>query len=239
MSVVGIGDNLQSLLAGLDIEQLLRKRKGEEIIPETGAELLSAAGSLAAEIAAEKHSVGGGGNSNPMDRNFVRQDREESRYLAATMNGLKAERQMDASKQSSVTDLLDEFGGVNVSGTYFPSENRSAAEYKQRIKQKAEREMMEDAAERMRRERKQEREQTEEALVAPADGESVALDIPAGSAGTPAGVDIASSGAVAAAIPTVATPIEMPGTAAKAAIPAASGAAAAKAAVAAKVDITV
>ena len=122
MSVVGIGDNLQSLMAGLDIEQLLRKKKGEGIIPETGTELLSAAGSLAAEIAAERHSVGSGGSSNPMDRNFVRRDREESRYVSATLKGLRAEGQMEDARQSSATALLDQFGGVNVSGTYFPSE---------------------------------------------------------------------------------------------------------------------
>ena len=178
MSIVGISDNLQSLLAGLDIDQILRKKKGDEIIPEAGADLLNARNSLAAEIAAERHSVGGGQNSNPMDRNFVRADKEESRYVAATLKGLKAEREMGQSRQNSATALLEEFGGVNVSGTYFPGEGHSENWYKQRIKQKAEREMMEDAAERLRRERKEDQARTEEALTAPKDAEGTPAYLP-------------------------------------------------------------
>ena len=117
MSIVGISDNWQSLLAGLDIEQILRKKKGDEIIPEAGADLLNARDSLAAEIAAERHNVGAGNGSNPLDRNFVRQDREESRYVSATLKGFKAEREMDQARQNSTTALLEEFGGVKVSGT--------------------------------------------------------------------------------------------------------------------------
>ena len=241
MSVVGIGDNLQSLMAGLDIEQLLRKKKGEGIIPETGTELLSAAGSLAAEIAAERHSVGSGGSSNPMDRNFVRRDREESRYVSATLKGLRAEGQMEDARQSSATALLDQFGGVNVSGTYYPSEGGHSDDwYKKQLKQKDDQRMMEEAAERMRRERKQERERTEKALVAPADGEDVAVGITAGAvgAGIVTGVDIALPETVTAAVSPAAA-VEISGAAAAAAAPAASGSGAAKAAVAAKVNITV
>lgn len=240
MSIAGIGDNLQSLLAGLDIEQILRKKKGEEIIPATGTELMSAADSLAAEIAAEKHSVGSGGSSNPMDRNFVRQDKEESRYLAATMNGLKAAREMDASKQSSATALLDAFGGVNVSGTYYPSEGGHSDDwYKKQLKQRDDQRMMEEAAERMRRERRQEQERAEDALLAPVDGEGAAVNLPAGASGADVvlSADMPLPGAVAAAVPPAAAPVEISGASAEAAAPAATGSP--KAAVAAKVNITV
>ena len=178
MSIVGISDNWQSLLAGLDIEQILRKKKGDEIIPEAGADLLNARDSLAAEIAAERHNVGAGNGSNPLDRNFVRQDREESRYVSATLKGFKAEREMDQARQNSTTALLEEFGGVNVSGTYFRGEGHSENWYKQRLKQKGAQELMEDAAERTRRERKEDQARTEEALTAPKDAEGTPAYLP-------------------------------------------------------------
>ena len=187
MSIVGIGDNLQSLLAGLDIEQILRKKKGEEIIPETGTELLSAADSLAAEIAAEKHSVGSGGSSNPLDRNFVRRDREESRYISATLKGLRAESQMEDARQNSASALLEACGGVNVSGTYFGSPERHAeAWYEMQVKRKvqekdAAEQAMAEAAARKREERAEEKEQLE----APASGEAL-TNAPAASAAPPA-----------------------------------------------------
>ena len=204
MSIVGISDNLQSLLAGLDIDQILRKKKGDEIIPEAGADLLNARNSLAAEIAAERHSVGGGQNSNPMDRNFVRADKEESRYVAATLKGLKAEREMGQSRQNSATALLEEFGGVNVSGTYFPGEGHSENWYKQRIKQKAEREMMEDAAERLRRERKEDQARTEEALTAPKDAEGNSVDLSGESVAVAASVP--ASGVAAETVSDISAP---------------------------------
>ena len=247
MSVVGIGDNLQSLLGGLDIEQLLRKKKGEEIIPESGTELLSAADSLAAEIAAEKHSVGSGGSSNPMDRNFVRQDREESRYISATLKGLRAESQMEDARQNSAAALLEACGGVNVSGTYFPNpEEHSVAWYEMQVKRKvqekeaAER-AMEEAAARKREERAEEKEQIE-ALAAgenPADAPAATGTAAAAPAAPSAPVDLDS--AAAAAVAAAAADLPAPAAAASAAAvtPDAAATAQAKGAAAAKVDITV
>ena len=245
MSVMGIGDNLQSLMAGLDIEQLLRKKKGEEIIPETGTELLSAAGSLAAEIAAERHSVGSGSSSNPMDRNFVRRDREESRYVSATLKGLRAESQMEDARQNSASALLEACGGVNVSGTYFPNpEQHTVAWYEMQVKRKvqekeaAER-AMEEAAARKREERAEEKEQIE-ALAA---GETPA-DTPAATNATPAApsapvnLDSAAAAAVAAAAADLPAPAASAASAA-AITPDAGATAQAKAVAAAKVDINV
>ena len=243
MSIVGISDNWQSLLAGLDIEQILRKKKGDEIIPEAGADLLNARDSLAAEIAAERHNVGAGNGSNPLDRNFVRQDREESRYVSATLKGFKAEREMDQARQNSTTALLEEFGGVNVSGTYFRGEGHSENWYKQRLKQKGAQELMEDAAERARRERKEERIEAEEALAAPKDAagapvnlsgapESAAAPAPASGGGAEAAASISVPAAelpAAASAPAAASP--------EPAVPATVGKPAVK--VAASVDITV
>lgn len=209
MSIVGISDNLQSIMPGLDIEQLLRKKKGDEIIPDSGADLLNAEDSLAAEIAAERHSVTAGQSSNPLDRNFVRKDKEDSRYVNATLKGLKASREMDEAKQSSATALLEEFGGVNVSGTYFaPKEAHSENWYKQRLKDKTERELLEDAAERLRRERREEKEQVEEALLAPKDSEGNPVDLPAAS-GTPAPLDSGSTEVALDAASSASAPAEV------------------------------
>ena len=245
MSVMGIGDNLQGLMAGLDIEQLLRKKKGEEIIPETGTELLSAAGSLAAEIAAERHSVGSGSSSNPMDRNFVRRDREESRYVSATLKGLRAESQMEDARQNSASALLEACGGVNVSGTYFPNpEQHTVAWYEMQVKRKvqekeaAER-AMEEAAARKREERAEEKEQLE----ALASGETPA-DAPAATGATaaapsaPVDLDSAAAAAVAAAAADLPAPAASAASAA-AITPDAGATAQAKAVAAAKVDINV
>ncbi len=220
MSSVGISDNLRSILAGLDIEQFLRKKKDDEIIPDAGADLLSARDSLVAEIAAERHSIAAGQNSNPLDRNFVRKDKEDSRYVTATLQGLKASREMGEARQSSVTALLDEFGGVNVSGTYFASEGgHSENWYTRRLKEKTARELMEDAAEKLRRERQEEKERTEEALLAPKDAKGNPVDLPAGS-GAP--VDMGSANAVLAAPPPSPTPAEAAAPSAAAAPEAAS-----------------
>ena len=245
MSVVGIGDNLQSLMAGLDIEQLLRKKKGEGIIPETGTELLSAAGSLAAEIAAERHSVGSGSSSNPMDRNFVRRDREESRYVSATLKGLRAESQMEDARQNSASALLEACGWVNVSGTYFPYPGHRAVGWQHtQLKRRApeidaaER-AMEEAAARKREERAEEKEQIE-ALAA---GETPA-DTPAATNATPAApsapvnLDSAAAAAVAAAAADLPAPAASAASAA-AITPDAGATAQAKAVAAAKVDINV
>ena len=222
MSVVGIGDNLQSLLAGLDIEQLLRKKKGEEIIPETGTELLSAADSLAAEIAAEKHSVGGGSGSNPMDRNFVRQEREESRYISATLKGLRAESQMEDARQNSAAALLEACGGVNVSGTYFPNpEQHTVAWYEMQVKRKIQEKeaadrAMEEAAARKREEHAEEKEQLD-ALAAgeiPAEGPAATNATPLAPS-APVDLDSAAAAAVAAAA------ADLPAPAASAALAAA------------------
>ena len=205
MSIMGVGGNLQSILAGLDIEQFLSKKKGEEIIPAAGAELLSAADSLAAAIAAEKHSVGSGGSSNPMDRNFVRQDREESRYISATLKGLRAESQMEDAKQNSATALLEACGGVNVSGTYFPNpEQHTVAWYEMQVKRKvqekeaAER-AMEEAAARKREERAEDREQAE-ALAAGETPADTPTETDATSVAPSAPVDLDSAVIAAAAV---------------------------------------
>lgn len=244
MSVMGIGDNLRSLLGGLDIERLLRKKKGEEIIPETGAELLSAADSLAAEIAAEKHSVGSGGSSNPMGRNFVARDREESRYISATLKGLRAESQMEDARQNSASALLEACGGINVSGTYFVNpEKHTVAWYEMQVKRKvqekeaAERAMAEAAA-RKREERAEEKEQLE----ALASGET-RTDAPAASTEPPStpGAPVNLDSAAAAVSATVADPpAPSVSTASAAAVaPDAGVTAPGKAVMAAKVNITV
>ena len=239
MSIMGVGGNLQGILAGLDIEQLLRKKKGEEIIPETGTELLSAADSLAAEIAAEKHSVGSGGNSNPMDRNFVRQDREESRYISATLKGLRAESQMEDARQNSAAALLEACGGVNASGTYSPNpEQHTVAWYEMQVKRKIqEKEAAERAMEEAATRRREERAEKKEQLEAPATGETPA-DAPAAIDATPAApsapVDLDSAVIAAAAVD-----LSAPAASATAVTPAAGATIQAKAVAAAPVDITV
>ncbi len=199
MPISGISDSLQSIMSALDMEQLLARKKGEELIPDPGQEFLSGKDSLAAAIATERSTVVASNSSNPMDRNFVRKDKEESRYVAAALNAFKADRQIASAQQSSMTKILDEFGGINVSGTFNPGEAQSSAHYRRRIQQINEEQLMQESAARMKQERREQEEQLAEAA-----GITLPTDAPAANTAAPEAVLSASQvSAAAAPLPTV------------------------------------
>lgn len=156
MGITGIGDSLQDMLAAVNADQLLGRKRAEEIVPEPGQVLAGGQGTLAAEIVAEKTSLAAAArSSNPMDRNFVSREREQSRYVAARLEAFKAERQTTEARQGSAAALLDEFGGVNVSGTYNPQESHGSSHYERRIRQINEEKLLQESAARMKQERRE------------------------------------------------------------------------------------
>lgn len=72
----------------------------------------------------------------------------QSRYVAATLSALKATAQMKNKMDDKLYDLVDQFGGVCVSGTYYPNpEAPSEAEIKAALQRQGTRAIVKNADE--------------------------------------------------------------------------------------------
>lgn len=85
---------------------------------------------------------------NVMAGNFAQERGEESRYIMARLNSFHIAKQMQIEQQNNMFSLLDQFGGINVSGTYFENPSQaSQAEADEAIKQKSDEEVLEGSEE--------------------------------------------------------------------------------------------
>lgn len=81
-----------------------------------------------------------------------------SRYVDATLASLAVARQLRTAEQTSILSDLDQYGGVNVSGTYYANPlAESEAAIKRRLKGKTSAAIMKQAAEDARKEREGEK----------------------------------------------------------------------------------
>lgn len=95
MNVSSINNGLLGSLTGFDVQDLASGKKLPEITGEVSA----------ASVATEPIAT-------MMTRNFVRTDREESRYIDATKASFSVAKTMKNSQKNRITEILDAFGGI-------------------------------------------------------------------------------------------------------------------------------
>ncbi len=122
--------------------------------------------------------VSGGGNM--MDNLFVHATSEESRYVSAMKTSLAVDMQMQLSQSAA---LLERFGGINPSGTYFGSNGISDREVKEVLKSEGDKEIIEEAKKDFDKTAEEVEEKADEAVAAAGKDEPSAL------AGTNTGTD--------------------------------------------------
>lgn len=141
-----------------------------------------------------------------------------SRYVDATLNSLKTSQRLKNSKDDDLFALVNQFGGINVSGTYYPNDDAgSEAEIKAAVKRQGSQEIIKNADEDFKDARDAaEQQAAQDAAPKDAMGNPILIGVGAGSES--AGTDTAA-----------ATPVVAGGADAAAAAPVPTGDAAATA----------
>lgn len=183
-------EEMTDSLSGLD-----SKVKDLSSLASDTAETLSSA--------SDGDSFGPAYRTNLMGNNFVDADSGESRYLKAAKQARTISAQYKNAYDSEAFAALQQYGGISVSGTYYPNPNApSKAEIEANQKRERDTVLMEKAQQDARAQREREAQALKEAALG---GEGAATEAPAVQA-APAPAPVAEPVSVPAAAPVSTTP---------------------------------
>lgn len=184
MSISGITASLLDNMPDLNLNGLLLGKKVKGLLGEMGTDDLLGNVALAAQnpVAEIQEQAGSltktfqnysGQANNMLARNFASADTEPSRYITARLESFSIVTMMKRAEESSITSLLDEFGGLAGPSIYDPHGNNkgggeSEAAIRRKLMQKAGKKIMEDAEEDFKKTKEHLEKKAEEA-VAPKD----------------------------------------------------------------------
>ena len=185
MSISGIiTASLMDSMSSLNLNGLLQGKKAKDLLGEVGSDALEGNGAPAPQnpVAEIQEQTGAltknfqnysGQANNMMARNFASAETEPSRYITARLESFSIVTMMKRAEESSITSLLDEFGGLAGPSIYDPHGNNkgggeSEAAIRRKLMQKAGKRIMEDAEEDFKKTRERLEDKAEEA-VAPKD----------------------------------------------------------------------
>lgn len=100
-----------------------------------------------------------------------------SRYVSATLQSFDIAQQLQASQSNNIMSLLDQFGGISVSGTYYPNPEAQSESYiKAVLKRKGNKQITEDQAEQAQKEKEDAEEKARQAETDGTSGSKAASD---------------------------------------------------------------
>ncbi|UJX41022.1 hypothetical protein K9F62_20455 [Desulfovibrio sp. JY] len=100
-----------------------------------------------------------------------------SRYVFATLQSFDIAQQLQASQSNNIMSLLDQFGGISVSGTYYPNPEAQSESYiKAVLKRKGNKQIREDQAEQAQKEKEDAEEKARQAETDGTSGSETASD---------------------------------------------------------------
>ncbi len=102
---------------------------------------------------------------NMMSRNFAQGRSEESRYIMARIDSFENAKQVQLQQQNDMFASLDQFGGISVSGTYYPNPLKaSQAEAEEACQNASDEKVLEESEEVLENMKEEIEEGVEEAL---------------------------------------------------------------------------
>ena len=102
---------------------------------------------------------------NMMSRNFAQGRSEESRYIMARIDSFENAKQVQLQQQNDMFASLEQFGGISVSGTYYPNPLKaSQAEAEEACQNESDEKVLEEAEEVLENMKEEIEEGVEEAL---------------------------------------------------------------------------